>query len=129
MEELLIEDEEEDVDKEEEVEVIITTSMREEINHLMVMEEQEEEEETTIQYQMRGGMINLMLNVTIVINLAIMLGNVMTKRCMSMNKSILLTSKKMKSPLYCLLLKMMRKIKKAHGTWIMEQAITCVEIN
>ena len=74
-------------------------------------------------------MINLMLNITIVINLAIMLGNVMMKRCMSMNKSILLISKKIKRPLYCLLLKMMREMNKAHGTWIMEQAITCVEIN
>ena len=129
MEELLIEDKEEDVDKEKEVEVIITTSMREEINHLMVMEEQEEEEEATIQGQTRGGMINLKLNVTIVINLAIMLGNAMMKRCMSMNKSVLLTSKKMKSSLYCLLLKMMREMKKAHGTWIMEQAITCVKIS
>ena len=129
----LIEDEEEDmvvdVDKEEEVEVIITTSIREAIKHLMVVEEQKKEEEATIQGQMRGGMINLMLNVTIVINLAIMLGNVMTKRCMSMNKSILLTSKMMKSLLYYLLLKMIREMKKAHGTWIMEQAITCVEIN
>ena len=50
-----------------------------------------------------------MLNVTIVINLAIMLGNIMMQRCMSMNKSILLTTKNMKSPLYCLLLKITLK--------------------
>ena len=133
IEKLLIEDEEEDVvvdvDKEEEAEVIIITSMRETINHLMVVKEQEEEEEATIQGQRRGGMINLILNVKIIINLAIMLGNVKIKRCMSMNISMLLSSKKIKSPLYCLLLKMMRKMKKSHGTWIMEQAITCVEIS
>ena len=97
-------EEEEDVvvakEEEEEAIVIIQMVKKEFINRLEAVEDQEEEDEATIKIQMKGGMTNLELNATIVINLAIILGNVVAQLIMLKKKLIfLMINKKLKSQL------------------------------
>ena len=80
-------------EEEEKIVIILTIMNGGVINPLEVVEEEEEEVETIMKKHMKGGMINLMLNVLIVINMVITLGSVeqMLKR-----RSILLMIKKIK---------------------------------
>ena len=78
------------------------------INHLEVVEDQKEEDMATIKIQMKRGMINQISNATIVINLAIILGNVIAQ---------------------ILLLTLKEEENGASGSWYLDNgAITCVVI-
>jgi hypothetical protein len=98
------------VEKEEEADVIGTITKKE-VKH------QEDEDEKIIGSNMEEGMINLKLNVIIVKNMVIMIGNVEEMLTMLKRKPIMLKTRK-QSPLCCLLIKEKKEERRTRGILI-----------
>ena len=111
---------EQEEEEEEKTTMTIQPMKRQVIIHLGAVEEERMLE------QMKGGMTNLILSVSIFINLAIMLQSAIMILMVLKKELIFSKKKKVKSQSYCWHSKKMKRMTKTLGTWTTEQAIACV---